>query len=414
MPTSYLKHYWCDNAGLLRAKVEPNGKPASSGIGIAYAEQAQCATHRNLASGGNIGAIGDLTLIPDSKSYVKIPYFEKTFRVLGDMYENGSPWPLCPRHFLKRAIQDASEIGYEIHAAFEPEFYLFNDRSPTLSPIDQGLYSEAAHLDDLAEWMDFSLTSLEKQNVTPEGFHHESGPGQYEISIRSADALKAADDIIVLRDTIRSISRKFGLAATFCPKPYQGLPGTGLHLNLSLWRGGHSCVASNADSQVISKDAGHFISGILEGIESAVAMTCPSFNSHQRLHPGNWAGTSAYWNYADREAVIRVPRNGNRPITHLEFRALDATANPYMALASVIYLGLDGIFRKTGPIAPTKVVRPFPKFRKSMRSLATHPALSKKLGPRLLKAYLAVRISDYEFASRLGEVERSKLFVTRY
>jgi glutamine synthetase len=220
MPAHYLRHYWSDNAGLYRAKVEVDGRATGSGVGLAHADQAQCAMHRDLAPGAGIGALGDLKLVPDSATWVPLPHRERTFRVFGDMYENGAAWPLCPRAFLKAAVAEASSMGYRIRAAFEPEFYLLKRRGKIVHPMDDGAYGDAPLLDALDAWMDASLTSLEVQKVMAEGFHHESGPGQYEISIRPNEPVKAADDIITLRDTIQGISRDFGRTATFCPKPF--------------------------------------------------------------------------------------------------------------------------------------------------------------------------------------------------
>jgi len=330
MAPRYLRHYWSDNAGVTRTKVEINGGVKSSGVGLALADQAQCMSHRSVPMGSGIGSVGDIRLIPDRETFVEVPHLKNTYRVIGDMFRNGTPWDLCPRNYLKEAVLRAAQNGFTIRAAFEPEFYLLKLVEGKYQPIDNGLYGDAGTLSGISEWIDTNVISLEGQNVFPEIFHHESGPGQYEMSLRHADPIKAADDFLIARDTIKSISKQLGITATFCPKPLKEEIGNGLHLNISIWKQDVSNVPSVHCDQKLSANALHFLSGVINNFDAVIALTCPSSNSYKRLQSSSWSGASKHWDYEDRSAAIRIPRSGISPITHMEFRAIDATANPYL------------------------------------------------------------------------------------
>lgn len=412
MPSHYLRYYWSDNAGLLRAKIQSEGTIESGSIGLAPAEQAQCYTHRSLAPESGISPIGDLTLRPDARTYTRVPYLKNTYKVFGHIYEGDRPWLLCPRNYLESAVREAATLGFEVKAAFEPEFYLLTS-GPGVNPRDEGMYCEPGYLDELEGWTDFTLNALEEQNVHPECFHHEAGPGQYEISIKHSDPVKAADDFLVLRETVRATAKRSGHAATFCPMPFPGQPGSGLHLNISLWRNERSCIPSTENGALISSESQQFIAGILNSFDSALALTAPSANSHKRLHPDNWAGASAHWGYCDRTAAIRIPRKG-KCVTHIEYRALDSTANPYIALGALIYLGLDGVRKKLPQIPPSHPVKELPTFTESMNALRKDDLLAKTMGKEFLQAYQAVRISDYQNSTSLSDADHFRMFTLRF
>ncbi len=296
---------------------------------------------------------GDFLATPDLETIAPVPYQPGTARALAWMRDNaGNPWEGCPRSALQRQIAAYAERGYTVRAAYEPELSLFRragDGSAT--PADQtgmftldGLDTHAALFSEICE-------TLEAMGVGIEQIAPEYGQAQIEINIRHAPALKAADDLVTLRDVVRSLARRQGLIASFMPKPFEQGAGNGLHVHLSLWSadGERELFADPASNDGLSDLGRHFIAGLLRHAPALTGLGAPTANSYKRLLPGSWAPAHAVWGISNRAAMIRVPGPDS---PRVEVRCGDNTSQPYLYLAGLLAAGLDGIDRQEAPPNP--------------------------------------------------------------
>lgn len=171
--------------------------------------------------------------------------------------------------------------------------------------------------------------------------------------------MRAADNYVWQRAMARSLAAKQGIWATFAPSPTPGFRGNGNHLHLSLWlttpSGRTNAFHDPSDRLGLSETAYHFIGGLLAHMPALVALTCASVNSYQRLQPGHWSGAYACYGPDNREAAVRVPsmlRGREGDSVNIELKAVDSTANPYLALGAVIHAGFDGVRRRLDPGLP--------------------------------------------------------------
>jgi glutamine synthetase len=356
--------------------------------------------------------VGEIRLVPDLETFAILPYVPKTARLLCDMLTlEGEPWGACPRTFLKRMIERGRKAGVTLKAAFENEFTLAThdrvplDRSPCFSSI--GMDSAAPVMMEIIE-------ALMAQGVQPEQYYAELGPGQQELPVRFADALRAADNQITVRETARGVAWKRGLLASFAPKPFPDQAGNGSHIHFSLWRlkDGKNHFHDPKGRYGLS-DAGYsFIGGVLSHLPALVALTAPSVNSYRRLQPRFWSGAYAAWGPDNREAAIRIPskrRGLEMESTNLELKPCDPSNNPYLALGGLLAAGLDGMARKLNPGEPALVdpdtlseaerqrrgIRRLPAtLGGALDALERDPVLMEALGPVLAKEYLTVKRSE--------------------
>jgi glutamine synthetase len=263
---------------------------------------------------------------------------------------DGTPWDGCPRTRLTAAIDDLAELGYSAQVALEPEFYLFNhvggaeyEPSNTTRMFSQaGLAVEHAITTQV-------INELEAMGVTVAQLGKEYSRGQYELSVRHADPMKAVDDYFTVKEAVRDIARLNGRVATFMPKPYADMSGCSLHVHLSLWdvAGDRDLTPSDQDQTSLSEPASWFLGGILRHVAALTGLGSPTVNSYKRLQPGSWAPANTYWGYGNRSGVVRIPGVGKR--RHLEFRSPDNSCQPYLLLAGLLAAGIDGIRNRTDP-----------------------------------------------------------------
>src|SRR6202049_3991664 len=233
-----VRFLYCDNGGIIRGKATHASKLStriSEGIGQTLAMQAFTGVE-SLAAVEGMGPIGEFRLIPDPQTFVILPYVPHTGSMLCDMIlTDGRPWEACPRTFLKRMIARYAEQGMRAEAAIEHEFYLAREVNGSFVPADHSLCYSSIGLDDQSEVIDSILEALEEQGISIELFHTELGPSQQELSVHHADVLRAADNVCLVRETVRGVARTFDLLATFAPKPFLDQAGSGAHIHVSLW-----------------------------------------------------------------------------------------------------------------------------------------------------------------------------------
>ena len=295
----------------------------------------------------------DMYLSPDRNTWLILDFedlkYGKVARLICDVYQtNGKPYPGDPRYILKKTLRKMREMGYaSLNVGFEPEFYLFKmdeEGKPILDQmIDKASYFDLSPMDG-AEYVrrDIAL-ALEHLGFEVQTNHHEVGPGQNEINFKYDDALITADRIQTLKQVVKIIAGKHGYYATFMPKPIEGLPGSGMHANMSLVDlEGNNVFCDENSKDGLSSTCKKWISGILNHARGLAFITNPVINSYKRLVAGFEAPIYATWSQANRSSMIRIPaQRGNA--TRTEIRNVDCMANPYLAIACLLNAGLDGI-----------------------------------------------------------------------
>lgn len=419
-----VRFLYCDNGGIIRGKTTHASRLASrmrEGIGQTVAMQAFTGVE-SLAAVDGMGPVGEFRLIPDPATFVIIPYVPNTGSMMCDMIRtDGQPWEACPRTFLKRIVARLAEQGMRAEAAVEHEFYLARREGNRYVPADDSLCYSSRGLDDEAEVIDAILESLEKVGISIELFHNELGPAQQELSIRHADALRSADNVCLVRDTIRGVARTFDLVATFAPKPFLDQAGSGAHIHLSLWgtrnseRPGRNVFYDANERGGLSQTGKYFIGGVLRHIRGLVALTCGSPNSYLRLLPHYWSSAYGAYGFDNREGAIRVPSlfwGREAESINLELKCADHSGNPYLAIGGYIAAGLDGILNQIDPGEPQEIdpgnysdeereqrgIRLLPtSLGEAVDELERDQTLMDALGPMLARSYIAVKRAEIDF-----------------
>src|SRR3954463_15679564 len=233
-----VRFLWCGNDGTVRAKasaVRGLGGRIRAGIGLTVAMQAMNGLD-HLQPVDGMGPVGEIRLVPDPDTFVVLPYAPRSGSMLSDMQtRDGEPWDACPRSFLKRMIRRAAAEGLQVKAAFEPEWSLAVRVDDRYVPFDESLCFSTVGMQTAAAVIDEIVDALGKQGLRVEQYYPELGSGQQELSIGYAPALRAADNHIVYRETVRAVAFKHGYFASFAPKPWPDQAGNGCHVHLSVW-----------------------------------------------------------------------------------------------------------------------------------------------------------------------------------
>jgi glutamine synthetase len=414
---------YCDNGGIIRGKSTHVSSLASrlqTGIGLTVAMQAMSDMDMLQAVEG-MGPVGEIRLVPDLQTFTILPYAPKRAVLLANMVTlDHEAWEACPRSFLQRMVHQAAARGLTIKAAFEPEWTLaIKEKNGAFVPCDESLCFSSVGMTTSLDVIDDIVAALGAQGLQVEQYYPELGPGQQELSIHFADALRAADNHILYRETVRNVAWRHGFYASFAPKPFADQAGNGCHLHFSAWdaTGTQNLFFDAHDRFCLSPTAYHFIGGVLEHLPALVALTCPSVNSYRRLRPNAWSSAFVCYGPDNREAAIRIPSPfwGNEMAsTNLELKPSDASANPYIALGGLIAAGLDGIERGLRPpedamlqvdpatLSPqqrsSKGIRRLPAdLGEAIKALEGDAVLQEALGPLLAHAYLAIRRGDLAF-----------------
>ena len=294
----------------------------------------------------------DMYLKPDYDTFVVLPWRNKegiaAARIICDIYmsDGETPFVGCPRVNLKRVLAEAKEMGFTMNVGTEAEFFLFEldeDGLPTTETSDVAGYFSLDPEDKANDCRREIIETLEKMGFEIEASHHEVAEGQHEINFKYADAITCADNTITFKWVVKSIAAKYGLYATFMPKPIFGINGSGMHTNQSLFNlDGTNAFFDESDKLQLSNTAYKYIAGILKNAPSFVAVTNPLVNSYKRLVPGYEAPVYAAWSASNRSALVRIPAARGMS-TRTEVRCPDPSTNPYLALAMMLNSGLDGI-----------------------------------------------------------------------
>ena len=306
----------------------------------------------------------DMRLVIDPETYAVLPWAaeeRKRGRVFCDIYTpGGNPFEGDPRGTLKRVRAKIAERGWTLNIGPEPEFFLFkradnNGENVHPVPHDVGGYFDFSPSDEAVRVRTELMDALNSMGLEIEVGHHEVALGQHEIDFRYTDALRAADNVMTMKYTVKAIAAKHGLVASFMPKPIHGISGSGMHCHQSLFDAdGNNVFFDDADEFKLSKIAYGYIAGQLKHARSLAAVVSPTVNSYKRLVPGYEAPVYIGWATQNRSALIRIPRyNEGRPKSvRAELRFPDPSSNPYLAFATMLAAGLDGIDNEMTPPAP--------------------------------------------------------------
>lgn len=321
-------------------------RAAETGIGWVPANL--CLTAFNVIADPNpFGSAGDLRILPDlgarfttGKTLSATPFD----MVMGDIVDlDGTPWPCCPRAFLKGALEDLRrETGLTILSAFEHEFQLLG-----AGPASHAFSFEALRRAD--PFVPRLIACLEEAGIEPELAFAEYGTNQFEAVCAPADGLTSADRAIAMREIVRELARGLGWRASFAPKTALDGVGNGVHIHLSLRRADGTPATFDASRPGrLSAEAASFCAGIVRHMPALVALTAPAESSYYRLKPHNWSSSYTWLGDRDREATLRICPTvsmGGDPARqfNVEYRAADAVANPYLALGALVRAGLEGL-----------------------------------------------------------------------
>ncbi|MCI6585287.1 MAG: glutamine synthetase family protein [Mobiluncus sp.] len=296
----------------------------------------------------------DMLLVPDASTFQIVPSLgsattDPVGRMFCDVFNpDGTRSHSDPRYVLERTMERANKLGFVPYVHPEIEFYLFKmpaSLEDELIPIDRGGYFDHVSGGLGNEFRRDAVRALEELGISVEYSHHEGGPGQNEIDLRSVDALSCADNFVTTRGVVEEIALSQGLMATFMPKPVIDFPGNGLHLHFSLHEGDQNAFYDPGADYHLSIVGRQFTAGLLHYAKDISAIVNQHVNSYKRLWGGDEAPAFVCWGHHNRSALIRVAdhKPGIHTSTRVEYRAPDPALNPYLAFALIIEAGLQGI-----------------------------------------------------------------------
>lgn len=291
----------------------------------------------------------DMILKPDVNSLRIIPWLQgvnKTALMMCDIYMNErEPFVGDPRYILKTVAQEIAQQGYACNVGPELEFFLLNADN---APIDKNAYfSVETDLKRVIQNQSI-IHLLRSIGINVEKFHHEVASGQHEFSIRYGEPLAIADQVVLAKYTLKSVMQEYGINVTFMPKPFANQNGSAMHIHFSLWDiFAHKNAFYDEDDAYQMSDIGkQFIAGVLHHIPEITALLNPTINSYKRLVPGYEAPIYICWGSKNRSALVRIPETNRPNSVRAELRCPDPTCNPYLAFASLLKSGIDGVIHQ--------------------------------------------------------------------
>jgi glutamine synthetase len=422
-----------DIAGQVRGKALPArdfDKRCANGVGW-------CPTNVQITvfdqiAGTPFGSLGDVLLMPDPATRVDVdfgPDDPGEHFVLCDITEtDGRPWECCLRSLLKTALAALEAEGLGLRASFEHEFHYGG-----AGPLGGGGFGLRSFR-EAAGFAETFVATLDQAGIRVELIQPEYGVGQYEISVTPRTGLEAADQAVILRELARAVAGRMGERISFAPVVAGMAVGNGVHVHFSLADQDGRPVLYDPDGPGgLSEAGGRFVAGVLRHMPALVAFTAASPLSYQRLVPHRWSAAFNNLAWRDREAGVRicpVRESGNVPGQfHLEYRAADAAASPYLALAGLIMAGVVGLREELPAPRPTEGdlatmgeaelrelgVRRLPtSLGEALGTLEQDEALTAWLPPLLLECYQKHKRGEIEALADLSETEQAKRYTAVY
>lgn len=371
----------------------------------------------------------DMRLIPDLDTYAVLPWSpvdSRRARIFCDIFlPDGSPFMGDPRGTLKRILEGIEARGWIYNVGPEPEFFLFKRNGPeSIHPVphDVGGYFDFSATDEAVRVRTQLMAALGSMGLVVEMGHHEVALGQHEIDFEYADALKAADNILTLKYTVKAIAAQYGLVASFMPKPIYGINGSGMHCHQSLFDENGNNLFFDPDDQFNLSDLAYgFIAGQLHHARALSAVVAPTINSYKRLVPGYEAPVYVGWAQINRSALIRTPlyAPGRENSIRAELRCPDPSGNPYLALTVMLASALHGIDNSISAPDPLNDINVYNLSREELeqREIAELPgSLAEALHlldqDKVLKEALGPSVYESFSRAKWAEVEEYRTRVT--
>ena len=407
-----------NNSGVPRGRVVDREGLASvleSGANVTHAMQSFNALDR-LAPEGAYGPAGEVRVVPDPETFTVLPYDDRAALLLADLHDlDGEPWAAGPRARLRRYLDDLAADGFTPRVAYETEFYYTREGEEGVEPFDDSACFATDGMRSAHDVVLDTVDALKEQGMGLATYYPEYGPGQQELVVEHAEGVAAADDHVRVRETVKGVAADHDLGATFRPKPFPQLPGSGCHVHLSLWRDGENALFDPASEgpYPLSETGRSFVAGLVEHAPALVALTAPTVESYDRLAPGMWSSAYTCWGHDNREAVVRVPSvaaDAREGTTRVEFKPADSTMNPYLAQLGLLAAGLDGIERDLDPGEPLNrdpgalsdaeradrgVERLPTTLADALDELASCDPLRAAMGDTLLDSFIEVKRSEW-------------------
>ena len=366
----------------------------------------------------------DMYLYPDLDTWLVFPWGSeqgKIARLICDVYKpDGTPFAGDPRNNLKRVLRKMEDMGFtDFNLGPEPEFFLFKtdeNGKPTFDLNDEGGYFDLAPTDLGEDCRREIVLELEELGFEIEASHHEVAPGQHEIDWKYSRALEACDNIQTFKLIVKTVARKHGLHATFMPKPVYGVNGSGMHCNMSLFNEEGNAFYDADSESGLSDTAYKFIAGLLHHAKAYTAICNPIINSYKRLVPGYEAPVYIAWSTQNRSPLIRIPASRGLS-TRVELRSVDPSTNPYLALATLLAAGLDGIASDIEVPAPidrniyimdaedreANGIYDLPKnLAEAVEELKNNPLILDALGDHISRSFIEAK--EIEIATYISQV----------
>lgn len=427
-----------DLCGITRGRSLPEADVADQlATGCGWVPANSALTPQDIIADDNPwGSHGDLRLLPDPSSRVRLEngpdtQAEPLDYLHGDLVTTaGAPWPVCPRTLLREEIGRYRQLDLQVTAAFEHEFNLLGLPDEHAAAFSLQAQRQTGNF---GGWL---MSALEQIGAEPEMFLPEYGRNQYEVTCRPTQGVAAADRAVNVREVTREIARQFGWRSSFTPLLAPGAVTNGVHLHLSLQRlDGTPVFYDEASPSNLSKLAEHWAAGVLRHLPALCALTAPTAVSYLRLKPHHWSAAYACLGLRNREAALRicpVVEIGGKPKArqfNLEFRPMDATASPHLAMAAVLIAGRLGIEQELPLSAVTDVdphslsvaqrealgIKALPgSLDEAQRLLMEDGELCNELPPALLETYFAMKRQELALTRELSEEQLCESYATFY
>jgi glutamine synthetase len=418
---------WVDNTGIARVKTIPLGRlerVAGWGVGMSpvfdvFLINDEITTSEHIAGPG-----GDLRLVPDTGRLTVLAAQPGWAWAPVDRFtQEGRVYAGCQRSFARRMVDQAGRRGLQLRATFEVEWAVGTEDDGRFVPACSGPAYGMTRVIELSDYGREVVAALERQGIAVEQFHPEYAAGQFEVSIAPADPVGAADDSVLVRQTIRAVSATFGFRVSFAPSVVAGSVGNGGHVHLSVWRDGQNVFAGGPGPYGLTGDGEAFAAGVLAALPALTAIGAPSVASYLRLVPSHWAGVFQCWGRENREAALRLVTGSageQDDRANIEIKCFDLAANPYLVVGALIAAGLAGLDApgKLPPeqagdpagLAPDELarrgIRRLPQsLAESTRHLQESATFREAMGDPLFSAFVAVRQAETALFAETGADE---------
>ena len=384
--------------------------PASK---LCKALENRCSIDRAAIEGFTDGEEVDLYLKPDLDTFTILPWRPqqgKVARFICDVIdENGQEYEGSSRYILKKVMEQASAKGYTLNINPECEFYLFHTDDnglPTTITHEKAGYLDTSPVDLGENTRRDIILALEDMGYEIDSSHHEIAPAQHEIDFTFENAIKTADKIVTFKMAVRTIAKRYGLQATFMPKPKADANGSGMHVNMRLMKGGKNVFVD--ENGELSEEGKAFMAGILHHIPGMTAVLNPIVNSYKRLVPGTGAPSDITWSQKQRSALIHVRKQIGGGLD-LELRSPDAAADPYLVFALSLAAGMDGIEQNmVAPSELTEDIRNFSEEEKETKGIESLPENLGEAIKAMKKDTLVRETLGSEFATDYMKAKRAE------